>query len=79
MSDGNEDRDRFVDRMMERDVDAAPLTPAEIRQLRKDMKDREHATWFWKRVWTMLPWTIGVGAGAWAFWQWLVGLASKGH
>jgi hypothetical protein len=49
-----------------------PLTPDEIRHMRRLMLDDDRATWLRKQVKVWLPWLLTIVAGLWAFIDWVM-------
>lgn len=49
-----------------------PLAPLEILKLRRILEEYAHATWLRKKIRIFLPWILGVSAGLYGGWQWLV-------
>jgi len=48
------------------DVDAGPLSDAEVTRLRKLLRDDDRATWARKQIVTFTPWVVAVVSAAWA-------------
>jgi hypothetical protein len=48
------------------DVDAGPLSDAEVMRLRKLLRADDRATWARKQIMTFTPWVVAVVSAGWA-------------